>query len=47
MTIGTFAPNPAVTAPAESITTDHGAVLIEHERALMALCPVQLDGQLH
>jgi hypothetical protein len=43
MVEGTLEPNPAGAIPAEAITTDHGVVLIEHEAALTALCPVQPD----
>jgi hypothetical protein len=41
---GNFVVNPAVSVPAEAITTDRGIVLIEHEAAVTALCLIQSDS---
>ena len=41
---GNFVVNPAVTVPAEAVTTDHAVVLIEHEEAVTALCLIQSDN---
>jgi hypothetical protein len=38
---GTLVVNPAVTVPAEAITTDRGVVLVEHEETVTSLGLIQ------
>jgi hypothetical protein len=46
MTKGIFVVG-AVAVPAGAITTDRGAMLIEGEEALTALCPIQSGCPVH